>query len=77
MLLIRGERAVTEIYFTEFYRLFNHFYFRYVAQEAAKRQRGDPSEIVFLDTDDHWTDASFTPDRYHFRRRELLAVPAD
>jgi phosphatidylserine/phosphatidylglycerophosphate/cardiolipin synthase-like enzyme len=74
MVLIRGERSVADIYLTEFFRLFNHFYFRYVAQETAKRNRGDANEIVFLEEDDCWTDASYTPGRYHCRRRELFGV---
>jgi len=53
----------------------NHFYFRYVAQETAKRNQGDPNEIVFLEEDDSWTDASYTAGRYHYRRRELFGVP--
>lgn len=75
MVLIRGDRGVTDVYLTEFFRLFNHFYFRYVAQETAKRNQGDPNEIVFLDEDDSWADASYTAGRYHSRRRELFGVP--
>lgn len=74
MLLIRGDSAVAEIYLVEFFRLFNHFYFRYVAQEAAKRRQGGIGDVLFLSEDSSWTDASFTPGRYHFRRRELLGV---
>ena len=74
MLLIRGDGRVADIYVTEFFRLFNHFYFRYVAQETAKRNRGDVNRIVFLEEDDSWTDASYTPGRYHCRRRELFGV---
>lgn len=75
MLLIRGDTAVADTYLTEFFRLFNHLYFRYVAQETAKRDRGDENEIVFLDEDDSWTDASYAAGRYHCRRRELFGVP--
>ena len=74
MVLIRGDATVALVYLTEFFRLFNHFYFRYVAQETAKRNRGDVNEIVFLETTDAWTDASYTPGRYHCRRRELFGV---
>jgi len=74
MLLIHGDKAVAETYLVEFFRLFNHFYFRYVAQETARLNRGDPNDIPFLDEDASWADASFTAGRYHFRRRELLGV---
>jgi phosphatidylserine/phosphatidylglycerophosphate/cardiolipin synthase-like enzyme len=74
MVLIRGDAGVAEVYLTEFFRLFNHFYFRYVAQETAKRDRGDVNKIVFLEASDAWADASYTPGRYHCRRRELFGV---
>jgi len=75
MVLIRGDTGVADVYLTEFFRLFNHLYFRYVAQETAKRNAGDPNNIVFLDTNDNWTDPSYTPGRYHFLRRSLFGVP--
>jgi phosphatidylserine/phosphatidylglycerophosphate/cardiolipin synthase-like enzyme len=74
MVLVRGNTAVADVYLAEFFRLFNHLYFRYVAQETAKRNAGDPNRIVFLEPDDSWSDASYEPDRYHFRRRELFGV---
>ena len=75
MLIIRGDKAVADVYLAEFFRLFNHFYFRFVAQETARRQREDPNRIVFLEEDDSWTDSACTPGRYHCRRRELFGVP--
>ena len=38
MLVIRGDRRVADIYFTEFNRLFNHFYFR----RCARRRTTSP-----------------------------------
>ena len=40
MLIIRGDQRVADIYFTEFNRLFNHYYFRSV-QEETRPQAGD------------------------------------
>ena len=37
MLIIRGDRRVADIYFTEFNRLFNHYYFRSVVQSLKDR----------------------------------------
>jgi phosphatidylserine/phosphatidylglycerophosphate/cardiolipin synthase-like enzyme len=76
MLLIRGDTAVADVYMTEFFRLFNHLYFRFVAQDTANRHRGDPNRIAFLKPDDSWTRDSYTPGKYHFRRRQLFGVPA-
>ncbi|WP_052201708.1 phospholipase D-like domain-containing protein [Ensifer sp. ZNC0028] len=38
MLLIRGDRRAADIYFTEFNRLFNHYYFRSVREATAKKK---------------------------------------
>ena len=76
MVLIRGDTSVADIYLAEFFRLFNHLFFRYVAQQTARAEaQGDPGEIAFLDEDASWSDPSYTPGRYHFLRRELLGVP--
>ena len=42
MLIIRGDRRVADIYFTEFKRLFNHYYFRAVqgSHHASARRPG-------------------------------------
>ncbi len=76
MLLIRGDRRVGDIYATEFFRLFNHFYFRTVANAVASRNPGEDQadEAVYLDPDGAWTDSHFKVGTYHQRRRELFGV---
>ena len=37
MLIVRGDRRVADIYFTEFNRLFNHYYFRSVIEDPSRR----------------------------------------
>ncbi|WP_179874038.1 phospholipase D-like domain-containing protein [Rhizobium sp. L43] len=63
MLLIRGERRVADIYFTEFNRLFFHYYFRSVHEEAHDRAEAgtaaanaaaDQKASLFLDETDGW-----------------------
>jgi phosphatidylserine/phosphatidylglycerophosphate/cardiolipin synthase-like enzyme len=60
MLLIRGDMRVADIYFTEFNRLFNHFYFRAI-QESVAGQTANPKAAanleasLFLDETDGWT----------------------
>jgi phosphatidylserine/phosphatidylglycerophosphate/cardiolipin synthase-like enzyme len=51
MIIVRGNRRVADIYFTEFNRLFNHYYFRSIAE------RSRPAEILralHLAEDDSW-----------------------
>jgi phosphatidylserine/phosphatidylglycerophosphate/cardiolipin synthase-like enzyme len=51
MVIVRGDRRVADIYFTEFNRLFNHYYFRSIAE------RSNPTETLrglYLVEDDSW-----------------------
>jgi phosphatidylserine/phosphatidylglycerophosphate/cardiolipin synthase-like enzyme len=58
MLAIRGNRRVADIYFTEFNRLFYHYYFRSVQETTARRlsqkqkQRSDQQTLFLSETDD-------------------------
>lgn len=72
MLLIRGDTRVADIYTVEFMRLFNHFYFRYIAQLLARTGRNDPSRAAFLDPTDGWVERHFRIGSYHDRRRMLF-----
>ena len=76
MLLIRGDKSVADIYLTEFTRLFNHLYFRHIAQKLARQGTHDPTRAIFLDPTDGWVKRHFKDGSYHCRRRELfLAQP--
>jgi hypothetical protein len=58
MVIIRGDRRVADIYFTEFNRLFNHYYFRAVVDRTS---HGTPASAspnaagsLALEEDDGW-----------------------
>jgi len=71
MLLIRGRTRVADIYLTEFQRIFQHFYFRDIANElAAKGSQG--AEGIFLDETDAWTDNYFKPRTLKNNRRIMF-----
>ena len=70
MLLVRGDTRVSDIYLTEFDRIFRHFYFRNVANELAAK--GDNAKGAFLDETSKWTDSYFNPKGFKTRRRELF-----
>ena len=53
MLLVRGDKRAADIYFTEFNRLFFHYYFRSVVEATARQNRRD-SDGLFLIEDDSW-----------------------
>ena len=48
MLVIRGDQRVADIYLTEFNRIFNHYYFRSVAESTKAAGRDDPAGSLFL-----------------------------
>lgn len=54
MIIIRGNRRVADIYFTEFNRLFNHYYFRSIYEELGKRDKELTASSLFLTPDDSW-----------------------
>ncbi len=58
MLIIRGEQRVADIYFTEFNRLFYHYYFRSVQEKTAKLSEEEKKrrneQTLFLAEDDSW-----------------------
>ena len=56
MLIIRGEQRVADIYFTEFNRLFNHYYFRSVYESLKNAKKADPDVNAFLMEDESWLD---------------------
>ena len=73
-MIIRGPqfRAVTDIYISEFMRLFNHLYFRTVAVRLAKEKRGDVRKAAILEPTDSWVERHFRAGNYHDRLRLLF-----
>ena len=54
MLVIKGDQRATDIYFTEFNRIFNHYYFRSVVQQLKNKSVKDDNKSYFLDETDGW-----------------------
>lgn len=58
MLVIRGEQRVADIYFTEFNRLFNHYYFRSIMEtnknKSAAEKKKSKARSLFLSEKDDW-----------------------
>ncbi|MGE3242936.1 MAG: phospholipase D-like domain-containing protein [Pirellulales bacterium] len=48
MLIIRGDQRVADIYFTEFNRIFNHYYFRSVVETTTTTNRDQSADSMFL-----------------------------
>ena len=75
MLLIRGNKRVADIYFTEFNRLFNHYYFRSVVEATSRaRKAGVPPPkdgSLELTEDDSWLQ-KYAPGKLRFKRVQLF-----
>ncbi len=55
MVITRGDLRVADIYFTEFMRLFNHYYFRSVYNRVKDEEtEEEKEETVFLKDSDEW-----------------------
>lgn len=76
MLLIRGNQRVADIYFTEFNRLFFHYYFRSMVEATRRRElekKSEPEGTLFLDETDVWT-KRYGPGSLKKKRVELLTM---
>lgn len=54
-LLIRGDKAVTDIYATDFMRMFEHYHFRAAAKKQAAKETDPTKKVITLTVDDSWT----------------------
>ena len=72
MLIIRGDRRVADIYFTEFNRLFNHYYFRAVHEKAAGLPSAARASLFLREKPSEWLDA-YKPGLLRFKRVEMYA----
>ena len=78
MIIVRGDRRVADIYFTEFNRLFFHYYFRSVVQRLSGAAAAAESDQHALDLveDDTWTQ-KYAPGTLRAKRVAKLAEMAD
>jgi hypothetical protein len=71
MLVIRGDRRVADIYFTEFNRLWNHYYFRSVVEAIQGRGQKPQDASLFLQENDAWTAKYDAPGSLRSKRLAL------
>jgi phosphatidylserine/phosphatidylglycerophosphate/cardiolipin synthase-like enzyme len=71
MIIIRGNLRAADIYFTEFNRLFNHYYFRAVYSNA-KNNRASKDANIFLQPNDSWLD-KYRRGKYRYKRVDMFS----
>jgi phosphatidylserine/phosphatidylglycerophosphate/cardiolipin synthase-like enzyme len=82
MVLVRGNERVADIYFTEFNRLFNHYYFRSVQEATLHHKAAEPNAAadtqssLFLDPKDGWL-SKYKPGSLRRKRVEIYTSMAN
>lgn len=81
MVIIKGNQRVADIYFTEFMRLFTHYFFRSIYQTKSKRKGKDDtkagaSSSVFLATDNSWLD-KYAAGTFRSKKIQMYAAMED
>ena len=72
MLLIRGNQRAADIYFSEFNRLFFHYYFRSVQQSTLTTETDTKAASLFLDETDGWL-KKYKPGSLRQKRVDVFA----
>jgi len=71
MLIIRGDKRVADIYYTEFNRLFNHYYFRAVYKKSKENNRNDDGNLE-LSPNDSWLD-KYKKGKLRYKRVDMFS----
>ena len=70
MLIIRGNTRVADIYLGEFFRIYDHLYFRYIVTKFAT----DDEEGGFLNSDSEaWLKLYKNPRSSKFKKRKIFS----
>jgi len=72
MIIINGNRRVADIYFTEFLRIFNHYYFRWIINKMLEAGTLDADNPTFLKPNDSWT-KQYKAGKFKRNRVEIFA----
>jgi phosphatidylserine/phosphatidylglycerophosphate/cardiolipin synthase-like enzyme len=75
MLIIRGDRRVADIYFTEFNRLFNHYYFRAVVESLQSSDQPLSDDSLFLVENASWIN-KYAPGKLRSKRLDMFVTMA-
>ena len=70
MIIIRGNTRVADIYFTEFNRLFNHYYFRSVMESTNANKTSDDAELFLAEKSEEWL-TKYAPGKLRAKRLKI------
>jgi phosphatidylserine/phosphatidylglycerophosphate/cardiolipin synthase-like enzyme len=69
MLVIRSDKRVSDIYFGEFLRIFDHHYARYVVRVLTQEGNSDPNAGYLKEKAEEWVRPHFNNNSYKNKRR--------
>jgi phosphatidylserine/phosphatidylglycerophosphate/cardiolipin synthase-like enzyme len=72
MIVIKGNTRVADIYFTEFLRFFNHYYFRWIVRKMSEAGTLDFDNPAFLRPGDKWTE-QYKKGKYKRKKVEIFS----
>jgi phosphatidylserine/phosphatidylglycerophosphate/cardiolipin synthase-like enzyme len=72
MLVIRGNTRVSDIYFGEFMRVFDHLYSRYIVAKLKAAGKNDPDAGFLKEDAQDWVPQNFKAGRKDLRRRYFM-----
>ena len=72
MVVIRGNTRVSDIYFGEFMRIFDHLYARYIVEKMKNAGTNDPDAGFLKEDAQEWVPQHFRPGRKDLRRRYFM-----
>lgn len=73
MLVIQGNTRVADVYLGEFFRLFHHFYYRYVVNNQKAIAGSEEKKRSYLKPDNSWTKKYYTPNSIKEKQRLLFS----
>ena len=73
MLVIQDDTRVADIYLGEFFRLFHHFYFRYVVNNQKAKTGSVEKRSSYLKPDSSWTEKYYVKDTIKEKQRILFS----
>lgn len=70
-LIIRGNKEVADLYFTEFVRIFNHYYARYTAIRMSENN-GTDNPIHLKTESAQWVPSFYNPNGLKYKRKKMF-----
>lgn len=72
-LVIRGDKDVADLYFTEFIRIFNHYYARFTALKMSSANTNQENPIHLKTDSKQWVPSFYNKNGLKFKRKKMFS----